>query len=127
MIRTAPYLLTAVVGAAMPWSTTIVHAQSFSCVGNRNLTIVEELICRNPRLGDLDGHLGVAFDDALKVVPDKAALREQQRQWLRTKRDKCTESDCLWRAYQTRTQELIIESRKYLPVRPIQADRKSVV
>ena len=55
----------------------------------------EALICGNQYLLTLDQELNDAYAAALREITDLAALREQQRTWLKTVRDACGDSECL--------------------------------
>jgi uncharacterized protein len=71
-----------------------------------NLTPVETMICKDNWLLELDGRLNSSFESALKVTPNKPALVHEQREWLKTKRNKCSNRDCLNLAYTTRVEVL---------------------
>lgn len=79
-------------------------AASFDC--GKAQTLVEKAICQNPSLSALDVELAAVYQTALQSLPDKPALREQQRQWLLNTRNPCQNETCLKRAYQQRIDTL---------------------
>jgi uncharacterized protein YecT (DUF1311 family) len=77
---------------------------SFDC--GRARTVVENLICANPRLARLDVRMAIAFF-ALREKSDVGRqLVDDQRAWLREERNKCESLDCLVRAYTERIRSL---------------------
>jgi len=77
------------------------HAAAFDC--KAAATPTERAICADPALRDLDAELGSAYAQALHATADgSAALRQQQRDWLRT-RDACgADAGCLATQYRQR-------------------------
>jgi uncharacterized protein len=66
-------------------------------------TPVEQLICNNPELSELDTKLSVRYEQALVLrSSNQPALRKQQREWLRNVRNKCKDTVCLTSAYRKR-------------------------
>ena len=80
-----------------------VHAASFDCAKAR--TKVEYLICGNPELSKLDEDLSAAYSKALNGNVDPAALKQQQREWMK-ERNKCVDSECVRTKYQDRIANL---------------------
>jgi uncharacterized protein len=75
-------------------------------------TSVQQLICTDPRLTDLDHRLQTAYHQALaRTGADPAALTGAQTSWAAV-RDGCTQNSdvptCLVEAYQTRLVQLAI-------------------
>jgi len=80
---------------------------SFSCVLAR--TASERLICREPGLMALDRDLSRAFADCMsrQAAPGQAKLRQEQRVWIRTVRDRCVDELCLSKVYRERIAVLL--------------------
>lgn len=76
----------------------------FDC--NKATSKVERLICSDRSLSEMDRSLSEAFAKAAKASNDPSALRAEQRQWLRTKRDACSDATCLSAVYKQRISEL---------------------
>ena len=86
-------------------AATAATAASFPC--ERAANKVERLICANPELSTLDEHLGRYYDAAKTQLGNGAGcLRDDQRQWLRSKRSACSDAQCLRTAYLNRLAEL---------------------
>jgi len=82
-------------------------AAGFDCAKAR--LAVERSICADPELSNLDERLVGVYGEAAGVLAeDKPRLKQLgdgQKAWLR-QRDRCTEADCLQRAYRSRIAEL---------------------
>lgn len=76
------------------------HAASFDCT--KAATQVEQIICKNDSLSELDGLLAKAYTAALSKQSDPDAFKTQQRVWLRDTRDLCKDATCLLKAYTSR-------------------------
>jgi uncharacterized protein len=82
--------------ALLPLSTT--HAASFDCV--KAATPVEKLICQDEQTSLLDEYLGRYYRAAREALGRGAdCLRADQREWLKTVRNRCADTECLRRAY----------------------------
>lgn len=80
--------------AGMP----LARAASFAC--DRAATRVEKLICQSPEVSDLDDYLGRYHAAARSEFQHaQACLLGDQRAWLRTVRDACSDAACLKRVY----------------------------
>src|SRR5262245_4455995 len=78
---------------------------SFPCDQAR--TPAEKLICSSPELSTLDGHLGQYYSAARSTLKTAdSCLLSDQRNWLRTQRDTCSDAACLRQAYLRRLAEL---------------------
>lgn len=77
---------------------------SFDCRKAR--TLVEKLICANPRLARLDAQMSIAYFTLQTKGNLSESLLNEQRTWLREKRDKCNDLQCLTSRYTERIQEL---------------------
>ncbi len=62
------------------------RAASFDCTGS--LTPVERVICQDPELSRLDEQLDRLYRAALLKAADPAAVRESQRAWLESERQR---------------------------------------
>lgn len=85
-----------------------IRAASFDCGKARTTT--EKAICADPLLSRLDEQLDDAYRVAQKRVQSRRALRDQQRVWLATRRDVCSDAACLRAAYTARIEALLDES-----------------
>ena len=79
--------------AALPM---VAAAASFDCA--RASSPAEKLICSDVEASRLDEELAAVYWKALSDAADPAALRREQRQWLKA-RDACTVAKCLHAAY----------------------------
>jgi len=82
-------------------------AQSASFPCDRAKSATEKTICGNPELSTLDEHLGryyAAARSALKSAD--SCLVSDQRNWLRARRDACSDAGCLRQVYLQRLAEL---------------------
>ena len=71
------------------------------------LSAVEKIIC-DPDTGllALDDQLNESYQTTLEVVPDKSALRKEQRAWLQLDRDVCQDWMCVERSMRKRLVDL---------------------
>lgn len=91
-----------VVGVAtLPGS---LQSASFDCA--KAATPIEKMICESPPVSNLDEQLAAAYKVALEKAIDKDTLKQQQRAWLKEKRNPCKDSTCLFDVYQRRLTEL---------------------
>jgi uncharacterized protein len=67
---------------------------------------VEEMICDDQELSQLDDVLLRTYKAALTVVPDRSVLQADQRRWLTKVRNRCKNTDCLVQSYETRISRL---------------------
>lgn len=83
-----------------------VMAQSFDCTGR--LASDEEAICESRTLSRLDAELSYVYEDLLAKAPEgeRARLREEQRDWVGTRRACRDRHPCLARLYRDRISEL---------------------
>lgn len=79
-------------------------APSFNCEAAASR--VENMICVDERLADLDVEMADAYSKARETVADRGALQTDQNQWRERVRDRCTDSLCLTREYIRRTDVL---------------------
>lgn len=85
--------------AAVCWLAFPVLAASFDCA--KAASRVEQFICGSPEISRLDDELAQAYRTALENPDREAAIRQEQRQWLR-ERNACTYSLCVKNAYEAR-------------------------
>lgn len=79
---------------------------TFSC--DVKLTQVEQLICGNQALCELDHKISSAYTGKLasEFGPAQKAIRREQYYWLKHTRDKCVTESCLMQTHVTRYEEL---------------------
>jgi uncharacterized protein len=83
----------------------VAPAASFPC--EKAATSVEKSICANATVSALDEHMGRYYAAArTELGAAKNCLATNQREWLRTVRNACTDAKCLERAYLARLAEL---------------------
>lgn len=80
------------------------HAASFDC--QKASTFVEKAVCQDAVLSALDEKLSAAFNVAMSNSSNPQALKKQETNWLKTKRDKCQNNACLEKVYSQRIVEL---------------------
>src|SRR5215467_3600209 len=78
-------------------------ATSFDC--SQLLTAVEQMICSDAELSQLDDKLANAYKATKSRAPTSTRLASDQRQWL-AGRDACTDRQCIRASYETRLREL---------------------
>lgn len=76
---------------------------SFDC--RKAATIQEKLICSDNALSRLDSELGVLYQEAKYVADDKNAIQREQMEWLKNKRNACSDVACLLDAYNNRIEQ----------------------
>lgn len=81
-------------------------AASFDC--SKASTSIEKMICMNAELSQADERLMQSYQSALNRSADKKKLVQQQRNWLKYKRNVCADVSCLLDSYKTRISELDI-------------------
>ena len=81
-------------------------AASFNC--DKAISPIENLICGNAELSQLDNKLSVTYKRALVEMSHygKDALIVDQKQWIESQRNKCHDINCLKVVYRLRTDEL---------------------
>ena len=77
---------------------------SFDC--NKAATLVEQTICTNKQLSELDTLVATRYKNALNSSPDKNSVKARQRDWLFLERNSCQDIVCLKAAYNSRLAEL---------------------
>ena len=73
---------------------------SFDCT--KAFARIEQLICSDPQLSDLDHRLSIAYKDALARSTTPDTLKSDEKAWLANTRNKCQDDACLAQAYQQR-------------------------
>lgn len=76
------------------------QAAGFNCA--KASTAVEKAICADPELSRLDDQLTANYKKAMAGTPDGGALTFDQHAWLKSVRNRCTDSECLVTVYQER-------------------------
>jgi len=90
--------------AAFLFFAACANSASFDCA--RASTLVEQAICSDAKLSELDDSLTQAYKRAITSSHNASALKSEQRAWLTGVRDKCADISCLTRAYTERQKEL---------------------
>ena len=85
--------------------STTTYAASFDC--QKATTLIEKEICTDNKLSKLDEQLAVIYKSTLKNSANPSAFKKQQRQWLKSKRNKCQTAACLKLTYQVRINSLL--------------------
>lgn len=80
------------------------YAPSFDCA--KAVSQQEEMICGSGVLSELDRTLAQLYATAQKSVPDKAKLKVEQVQWLRTERNRCATAEELEKSMNARIEAL---------------------
>jgi uncharacterized protein YecT (DUF1311 family) len=79
---------------------------SFDCARASNA--VEQAICADPVLAELDVSVAAGYKKALRAASDKKALRAEQRQWLKQTHSQCSDAafQCIQERYRERLSQL---------------------
>lgn len=75
--------------AVLGLCSSFLQAASFDC--KKASSGVEQRICANKELSELDEQLSSEYRAALKVTADPFELRQSQRAWIREERDGCND------------------------------------
>jgi uncharacterized protein YecT (DUF1311 family) len=86
---------------------------SFDC--GKAQTKVEQLVCNNPALSNLDDELAHAYQTSLERADTRQKAIGEQKRWIKDARNACVDTDCLVHAYQHRIEELAEEGANSLP------------
>jgi hypothetical protein len=84
-------------------TTSDVHA-SFDCA--KASSAIEHLICSTPQAADADLRLASAYSAARAKASDPAALKADERNWMKNERDACSDAECLVKVTEARIQKL---------------------
>jgi uncharacterized protein len=86
-------------GAGLMFGLGTAGAASFDCAKAKSK--IEQAICADPSLSDLDEYLGRYYGGAAQTLNDGAScLKAEQRVWVKTVRDACgTNTACLKDVY----------------------------
>jgi uncharacterized protein YecT (DUF1311 family) len=79
---------------------------SFDC--SRISSAQEKLICDDSELAELDVNLNNAYIEAKNKSANKSLLMTEQRTWIQTVRNDCSDKDCLKESMSQRIRELSI-------------------
>jgi len=103
--RTEHHVLGVAAIAATLLLSESIAAASFPC--EKAATPVEKMICSDTTLSELDEHLGRYYGAArAQLGRGGTCLATNQRQWLSSMRNACTDTTCLKRVYLARLAEL---------------------
>lgn len=75
---------------------------SFDC--RKPKGFAEKTVCENEDLAKLDNQLGAKIKMALEQTSKTKKIRDEQKAWIKEKRNKCHDHDCLLKAYQERVE-----------------------
>lgn len=89
--------------AAQPVPSAAIVA-SFDCA--KASSQIETLICSSPETADADRRLAAVYSAARSKSSDPSALKADQRNWLTTERNACTDAACLTKVMEARIQKL---------------------
>ncbi|HEX5329708.1 hypothetical protein [Sulfuricurvum sp.] len=84
--------------------SSVLFGAGFDCAKASN--DVENMICENAYLEQLDSILSDTYTAVLKSVPNKHAIKLDQKKWLKNVRDRCNDTDCIDLAYENRITDL---------------------
>jgi len=87
---------------------------SFDCLKAR--TLVEKIICASPNLAQIDSQMANMYQTLRTKSVDSKKIRNEQREWLKNKRNICEESECLMTVYKDRVR-LLAFNLSQLPLR----------
>lgn len=82
------------------------YAASFDC--KKQLSVTEQVICKNVSLNDADVKMTTTYNILRRLVPmgTRSVIQDEQVKWLQF-RDRCNDSfECLEQVYQMRQQKL---------------------
>lgn len=77
---------------------------SFDC--SKAVTFIEKTICSNQNIADLDNTMANLYKNALSDAVNSEKIKNDQRDWLKNNRNKCSDAACLEREYGNRTEAL---------------------
>lgn len=97
------------------------QAASFDCGGE--LSKVEKRICDVGELSELDDILAKTYKLVMALSPTRDALKAEQRRWLTTVRNRCTDTKCLLKAYSDRVGALEAIWKKRTRLNPTSPDK----
>ncbi|WP_129587805.1 lysozyme inhibitor LprI family protein [Herbaspirillum robiniae] len=80
------------------------HAASFDC--EKTINPVEEIICEQQEISDLDDLLDRTYKTVLQISTKTISLKADQWNWLTNVRNRCSDAACLTDAYEARIFEL---------------------
>src|SRR6267142_1040374 len=83
---------------------SLAQAASFDCT--KTSTSIENLICSDNQISDLDSQLTQSYKKSLTTSANTDSLKSEQRAWLSTVRNKCQDASCLKQAYADRIEAL---------------------
>jgi len=98
----------AAIAIALFFATLASQGASFDC--SKATTNVEKLICQDTAasrtVSELDSAMSDIYSAKLADAPDPDTLKKDQRHWLSSIRNKCSDTPCLEAAYTQRIEQL---------------------
>jgi len=85
-------------------SPSAAYAASFDCAQAHHW--IEKTICSDVELSGLDEQLADSYQQALAAAANGAALKAEQKAWLKSTRNPCKDIACLRQAYVNRIADL---------------------
>lgn len=73
---------------------------------SRLTSLPAQLVCGDAELARADKELADLYGRKLAAASNKTRIREDQRTWLRTERNRCADKPCMLRAYRGRIEAL---------------------
>lgn len=89
------------------------HAASFDCA--KAAAPIEKLICADETTSKLDADLAGVYKAVMEKAENTDVLKQQQRAWLKVKRNACNDAACLAQVYQVRISELNAGGQLHVP------------
>lgn len=93
-------LILTIVTAVLLIQTNLIEAAGFDCAKAANS--VENLICNNNNLSQLDDKNTSLFQEYKSTSKDEGQALQDQRDWLKQTRNACLDASCLEASYQNR-------------------------
>jgi uncharacterized protein len=78
-----------------------IYSPGFDCDAN-NLKSVEKLICDDNELSQSDFRLNEIYSLAVSRVKNPSSIKNSQRDWVSRVRNRCKDTECLRRVYESR-------------------------
>lgn len=92
-----------------------VWAAGFDCT--KAATKIEKMICADKMLSQLDEELSTDYTKALKAATEPEYIKQQQKEWLATERNRCVDNYCLRNVY--KLQIALLRNLEYLDNKPV--------
>lgn len=97
-------------------SVDIASAASFDCA--KADTSIEKMICSDSQLSEMDDRLAEMYSLARSQSSDTDQVKTEQRDWIKSVRNSCTDFQCIRDAYAARISALALPENKAFPSSP---------